>query len=142
MNITASNYPKALEALQRRYGCLNEIVQRHHYAMLDIKPVRNQHDHIGNHSIQVNIASLKSLGQHEDQFANNVTPIVLRCLPPVIKTEINKEMYDSNDLTKLLDLLEKDVRGRPTWNHKKDGQVTTRAHLHLNIRLLQLQLSL
>ena len=79
--LTSANYHKAVETLQKRFGCKQQIVNKHMDALLQVEAVtlsqntralRKMFDYISCH-----IRSLKSLGIESDSYGGLLCPVLL-----------------------------------------------------------------
>ena len=116
LTLTETNYQEAVEILQKRFGCKQQIISKHMDILLNLDPVvsgsvkalRHLYDHV-----ESNIRGLRSLGTDSDTYGSLLSPVLLSKLPSDVRLVVSREKPEGNwTLDDLLRVLEREVIAR------------------------------
>jgi len=115
--LTAANYGQAIEALKKRFGCKQLIVNKHMDALLQVeavtspqntKALRRLLDGVNSH-----IRSLQSLGVARDSYSGLLCPVLVNKLPADIQLLISRKISEDDwKLDSLMQVIEEEVTAR------------------------------
>ena len=115
--LTSANYHKAVDTLQKRFGCKQQIVNKHMDALLQVDAVtssqntralRKLFDYISCH-----IRSLKSLGIESDSYGGLLCPVLLNKIPADLQLIISRKVSGADwKLDLLMEAIEEEITAR------------------------------
>ena len=117
LSLTASNYYKAIETLQRRFGSKQKKGNNHTDALLQVEAVVLSHntralcqqfDYIGCH-----ICSLNLLGINSRSYGNLLCSVLLNKIPSDLQLIVSRKVSKSDwNLDRLMDTIEEVLTAR------------------------------
>ena len=113
--LTNENYKNALKLLKHRYGNNQIIISAHINALFKLPKVRNNNIHGLRKfydDIQSNIRSLSSLGIETSTHGTLIPTLILEKLPQEIKLIVARNVKETWDLTKILDIVNQELGAR------------------------------
>lgn len=141
LSLTNENYIQALDLLKERYGNKQKIITSHVNELLemdicgnDTKKIRQFYDNIESH-----VRSLQGIGVDGKEYGTVLAPVIMNKMPGEFRLAISRGLSETNewDLTKLLDLMQRELRARETCaSDQRDGkrEFYTGSGLHVNQR--------
>ena len=115
--LTAANYHKAIDTLKKRFGCKQQIVNKHMDALLQVEAIvssqntralRRLFDDISCH-----VRSLKSLGIESDSYGNLLCPVLLNKIPADLQLIVSRKVSEADwNLDLLMVAIEEEVTAR------------------------------
>ena len=115
--LTSANYHKAVDTLQKRFECKQQIVNKHMDALLQVDAVtssqntralRKLFDYISCH-----IHSLKSLGIESDSYGGLLCPVLLNKIPADLQLIISRRVSGADwKLDLLMEAIEEEITAR------------------------------
>ena len=119
ISLTNDNYGEAINILKDRFGNKQIIVSSHMNSLLklstvkrnDLQQLRSFYD-----EVELNVRSLVTLGVTVESFGTLVSTVVIDKLTPDIKLLIARHIKDTWNLTKILELLNEELKTRETVN--------------------------
>lgn len=149
LSLTNENYIQALNLLKERYGNKQKIITSHVNELLemdvcgnDTKTMRQFYDNIESH-----VRSLQGIGVDGKEYGTVLAPVIMNKMPGEFKLAISRGLSETNewDLTKLLDLMQRELRARETCvSDQQDAgksEFYTGSGLHVNQNKRQHQTS-
>ena len=139
LSLTNENYIQALNLLKERYGNKQKIITSHVNELLemdvcgnDTKTIRQFYDNIESH-----VRSLQGIGVDGKEYGTVLAPVIMNKMPGEFRLAISRGLSETNewDLTKLLDLMQRELRARETCvSDQQDGksEFYTDSGLHVN----------
>jgi hypothetical protein len=115
--LTAANYHKAVDTLKKRFGCKQQIVNKHMDALLQVgavvssqntRALRRLFDDISCH-----VRSLKSLGIESDSYGSLLCPVLLSKIPADLQLIVSRKVSEAEwnlDLLKVA--IEEEITAR------------------------------
>ena len=119
LSLTNDNYGEAINILKDRFGNKQIIVLSHMNSLLklptvkenDLRQIRSFYD-----EVDLNVRLLVTLGVVVESFGTLASTVVVDKLPLAIKFLIAKHIKDSWNLTKILELLNEELKACETVN--------------------------
>ena len=115
--LTATNYHEAIDTLKKRFGCKQQIVNKHMDALLHVEAVsssqntralRRLFDNISCH-----IRSLKSLGVDSDSYGSLLCPVFLNKIPADLQLIVSRKVSEDEwNLDLLMTAIEEEITAR------------------------------
>ena len=115
--LTSANYHKAVETLQKRFGCKQQIVNKHMDSLLQVEAVtssqntralRKLFDFISSH-----VCSLASLGVESDTFGGLLCPVLINKIPADLQLIISRKVSEADwNLDILMKAIEEEIVAR------------------------------
>ena len=117
LQLTATNYPEAIETLKERFGVRQLIINAHMDSLIklpmvnsmsDIRKLRSVYD-----QIESRVRGLQGLGVNSDSYGNLLIPIMLNKIPEELKLLISRKFKkDEWDLDSLLKEFQSELEAR------------------------------
>ena len=115
--LTSANYHKAIETLQKRFGCKQQIINKHMDSLLQVEAVtssqntralRKLFDFISSH-----VRSLASLGVETDTFGGLLCPVLINKIPADLQLIISRQVSEADwNLDILMKAIEEEIVAR------------------------------
>ena len=108
LSLTSSNYAKALELLEGRFGNNQVIISTHMELLMNIESVKSASDvrklRFFHDKIESHIRSLESVGITPESYGSFVTPVIMNKLPEEVRIIVSRKL--SGDSWKLPEIME------------------------------------
>ena len=140
LTLSSSNYEEAIAILKKRFGNKQRIIARHMDLLLNVDPVKAEHDlkslrHLYD-LVESHVRSLRSLGVPADSYGALLSSVVLNKLPPGLRLIISRNT-SSEELSfeQLLKAVEEEIQARertslePSTQMRKPRDTPTAAAL-------------
>ena len=115
--LTAANYHKAIDTLNKRFGCKQQIVNKHMDALLQVEAVvssqstralRRLFDNISCH-----VRSLISLGIESDSYGSLLWSVLLNKIPADLQLMVSRKVSEADwNLNLLMAAIEEEITAR------------------------------
>lgn len=115
--LTAANYHKAIDTLKKRFGCKQQIVNKHMDALLQLEAVVSSHNTRALRrlfdDISCHVRSLKSLGVEPDSYGSLLCPIFLNKIPADLQLLVSRKVSEADwNLDLLMEAIEEEITAR------------------------------
>ena len=115
--LTDANYHQAIETLQKRFGCKQQIINKHMEALMRMESVTTSHgvrdlrrlfDDVSCH-----VRSLKTLGVESATYGSLLCPVLMNKIPHDLQLIISRKVAEADwTIDKLLELIEEELTAR------------------------------
>ena len=98
--LTAANYGKAIDTLKKRFGCKQQIVNKHMDALLQVEAVVSSQNSRALHrlfdNVSCHVRSLKSLGVKSDNYGSLLCPVFLNKIPADLQLIVSRKVSEAD----------------------------------------------
>ena len=115
--MSAANYQKAIETLEKRFGSKQQIKDKHMDALLHLEAVTSPHnvkalcrlfDNVSSH-----VRSLDSLGMEPQSYGSLLCSVLINKLPAEMQLTISRKVSEADwNLGSLMEAIEDEIQAR------------------------------
>ena len=115
--LTAANYHKAIDTLKKRFGCKQQIVNKHMDALLQIEAVASSQNTKALRklfdNIRCHVRSLKSLRVESKSYGGLLCPVLVSKIPADLQLIVSCKVSKADwNLDTLMDAIEEEITAR------------------------------
>lgn len=117
LTLSSSNYEEAIAILKKRFGNKQRIIARHMDLLLNVDPVKAEHDLKGLRHlydlVESHVRSLRSLGVPADSYGELLSSVVMNKLPAGLRLIISRNSSaEELSFEQLLKAMEEEIKAR------------------------------